>query len=87
MSKIVKYSNWCHFDRLNDVDLVDGERLRVTWPDGKREAIQVVVETSSYQISDHGHPYDVPVRRAFARVRYRGLDVLVRLVGLEAERV
>lgn len=68
----IEHSFSVNRDRLDTVYLRDGDRLRVTFPDGHSEAVSVVV---------HG-----PKNQAHARIGYHDVACLLPLVGLEAVR-
>lgn len=86
MSRIERYSNWCEIDRLDSIDLKEGEFLQVFWPNGDIEILVCGINSHSYTISDHGHPYSVPVREAYIHANYKGQPIKVELLGLEAQR-
>lgn len=87
MNKIERYSNWCEYDQLDGNTLIDGEELCVQFPDGTSLDLRVTVVESSYEASDMGHPWRVPVRKAYWETKVRGIPVRVPLVGLSASRV
>ena len=85
--KIETYSNWCHFDRLDGVDLVDGDRLIITFPDGKERLVKAIVQREDYTTYEQGgHHTNIPVRRAYAETSVWGVPVKLPLAGLEARR-
>lgn len=89
MNKIEIYKNWCEIDQLNGINLEDGEVLKVKWPNGEITVETIILEKTSYQVSDHGHPWDVAVNRAYAQTECRGVKCLLRLSGKDilCERV
>lgn len=89
MKKVEIYSNWCESDSLNDIILRDGEKIRVQWFDGTITEEQVTIMCSSYNVSDHGSIYAVPIDKAYIQVFYKGIPALIRLAGTEllCERV
>lgn len=87
MSKIERYSNWCWIDRLDGVDLKDGEMLFVRFPDGHHEGITCIVKPRKVSVQDMGSKYDAPESLAFFKIEYHGVTTLVPLVGLDARRV
>lgn len=87
MNKIECYSNWCWIDRLDGVDLKNGELLFVRFPDGHAQGVECIVETKTVRVSEQGGHYDAPSMRAFAEIIYHGVPVKLPLVGLEARRV
>jgi len=84
---IERYSNWCSIDRLDGVDLRDGEELLVKWPNGQHEVIVIKVRTGSFQVSDHGHSYDAHESLACFVTDYCGVRAEVPLVGVLAKRM
>lgn len=87
MKRIKALKNWCDIDQLEGVDLKDGEKLRVEFKDKTVEVVKIKVEPSSYETSDMGHPYTIPVRKAVVTKKVAGVTVQVPLVGLKAERI
>lgn len=87
MNAIERYSNWCSIDRLDGIDLKDGELLIIRWPDGQFGQVQLCVETGTFEIGEQGG--DFQARRSHASViaYHRGVQVRVPVVGLEAQRV
>lgn len=85
--EVVEYSNWCNIDQLHGTTLSAGELLEIEWPDKTTEYTSVVTEESSYQISDMGTPYQVPVCKAYGVLKYHGAEIRVRLLGLRARRL
>jgi hypothetical protein len=82
----VNYSNWGDWEQLDGKTLVDGEALRVTWPDGSTLDALVKVVDHGQAISDHGSSYTGSRVRAYVEIDYRGVRALVPIRGLEAER-
>ena len=89
MSKVITYSNWSYIDQLDGVALEDGERLALTWPDGETTEDVINVQKGHVNVSEQGSPrgYDCPVSKAFVLRRVNGVDVQVRIVGIEARRI
>lgn len=87
MNKIERYSNWCDIDRLDGVDIYDGEPLFVRFPDGACKGVEVVVKQSTYPVSEQGGQWNHRESLAYAQIDYHGVKALVPLVGLEARRV
>lgn len=85
--KVNTYSNWCYIDQLDGEDLKHEEVLKITFPDGHSIKQKIIVETSKETTSDMGHPYDLPIKKAFVQIIFHGKKINVSLVGLEAERV
>ena len=86
MNRIERYLNWCSIDRLDGLDLNDGELLIVAWPDGQLQQVQICVARRTFS---HGNPCDGEgiESHAFAVAYHRGVQVKVPLLGLEAQRV
>jgi hypothetical protein len=72
---------------LDGKDLKTGDRLQIWWPTGDSEVHKIVVVNRDNTISDMGHPYTVPVRKAHVEIAYRGVKCLVPIEGLEASWV
>lgn len=88
MSKILAHTaDYCDIDRLDGVDLVDGEKLKVTFPDGKTKKVKVSLHESTQPYSDHGHVYTMPVKKAHFTLDYHGHELDFPLEGLEAKRI
>lgn len=87
LGRVVKYSNWGDWEQLNGETLVDGEALRITWPDGTLLDVLIKVIDHRQQISDHGHDSWGSDVRAYVEADYRGVRVLVPILGLEAQRL
>lgn len=87
MDKIERYSNWCWIDRLDGVDIQNGEVLFVRFPDGHAQNVTAVVKRRSVPWDDMGHPCSLPESFAYAEIEYHGVKSLLPLVGLEARRV
>lgn len=81
MNKVETYSNWCEIDRLDGIDLVDGEFVHVLWPDGTETKGRVIVAKSSYEISDMGHPWTVPASKSYLKVKINGQYTQIALAG------
>lgn len=89
MNKVEVYSNWCYLDALDGVPLRENEKLRVKWPDGEITEEKVILESSSYQMMDHGSPCQIGTSKAFVEAQVKGVKCLIRLYGQEilCERV
>jgi hypothetical protein len=77
MSKIMS-AETC--DHLDGRQLVDGERLGVTWPDGTTEDVHVKIWSGA-----EGARFTL-ANRAYLVREYNGTRKLVRLAGVEAVR-
>lgn len=88
MNRIEYVSSWeSGQDRLDGRPIRSGEKLRVNFPDGDPRVVTVHVMTTHGSYSDHGHEHRTEQQRAYCRAAVYGVEVLVPLVGLEAERV
>lgn len=77
MSKIMS-AETC--DHLDGRQLIDGERLGVTWPDGTTEDVHVKIYSGA-----EGARLTL-ANRAYVVREYNGTTKLVRLAGAEAVR-
>jgi hypothetical protein len=82
--EIRTYSNWCYIDRLDGVDLENGEKLVIQFPDGSEEEHTIKVKKFESSASDHGHTVSIPHSEAYIVLEYRGHKVEVRAAGLMA---
>lgn len=87
MKKIEKYRNWGDQDMLDRHLLVEGEVLRVQWPNGECTIETIKVKKGTTHYSDHGHPGTGPDDRAYIDHEVRGFKVQLYLFGLHAERL
>lgn len=87
MSKVTADKNYCDIDKLDGVELKDGERLKVTFPDGKTKKVEVVLHERNEPYNDMGHTYTMPVRKAHFTLDYHGWELDFPLEGLEAKRI
>jgi len=92
--KVVVYSNWCYIDQLAGIDLQDGERVAVRWPDGTVTKETVGVDSSTEETTDHGHRCPIPIRKSYIDlpiVSHRGYALTSRIflntTELELKRV
>lgn len=86
MSRIERYSNWCWIDRLDGVDLKNGEQLLVRWPDGILQDVRCVVVQRTVDVQDMGNTYGAAESFAYAEIDHHGVKARVPLVGMEAKR-
>lgn len=86
---IIKHvSDWgSGYDQLSGVPIHDAEKLRVHFPDGEFRIVTVNVVVTYGSYMDHGHQHETQQRRAYWSGNLFGVDVLVPLVGLVAERI
>lgn len=87
MHPIERKTNWCEIDILNGIEIKNNERLRVKFPNDEILEITVLVVSDFYDISDMGHPYRIPCRKAYLATKWKGQPCRVPLFGLEAERI
>ncbi len=88
MSKVEAYKNWfCDIDRLDEIDLKEGEDLELTFPDGTVERVQVLLHSEKQTYTDHGHTYSMTVSKAYFTLDYHGWEMDCPLEGLEAKRI
>lgn len=73
-------------DELDGKKLVDGEKLRVRFPDGSEEILTVIVKPHYF---DHGVGHRLSVVRhwSYFQLSVRGIIKWITTYGLEAERV
>ena len=89
MNKIERNNNnWYYVDRLDGVDLQDGELLEIVFPDGETTLAIITVEASYNTVKDidHSSRY-LTTSIAFITTDYHGILLKVPLVGLEARRL
>lgn len=89
MSPVEQVSNWGYCDTLDGRRLVQGERLRVRWPDGSETVETCHIHAGRFAHEDHGRPAQGPNDIAFVTGSMRGLDVVIclRQEGILCERV
>lgn len=87
MSLITTYKDYCEIDRLDGVDLANGDRLRLTFPDGSVVDAEIGVAVSSYKSQSGNQSETIRVRKAYIDEVVRGVSTRVYLAGLEAERI
>jgi len=89
MKKIERYSNWCEIDRLDGVDLQDGEQLKVQWEDGTISIETVFVDKFHQRMSEQGGYYDVPYSIAHIYANCRGTKTPIKLIdsNIKCERI
>lgn len=83
---VTRYSNWAEYDQLNGKTLEEGEVLNVIWPDGTRDRVIVTVKTDAHRILEQGGYYTIKTAIAYVKSLYFGQEVLVPLLGVQAER-
>ena len=83
---ITEYSNWCYKDQLHGKDLVDGEQLRIYWPDGSHTDKKIGVNKFRDSTSDMGADTPIVTTKAYVMYSIHGQEVKVMIEGLKAER-
>lgn len=78
-------STWCYHDQLGGVDVVDGERMRLRWPDGHEDTHVVHVESRRSE----GMRDSISHKQAYVMSRVHGVpaQVWLRDSGVLGERV
>ena len=75
-----RYSNWCDYDCYADGKEIEHlDIIAVKWPNGIVTRQTVEVENTSYQASDHGKPWIVPVHLAYIKIKFKGDFLRIRL--------
>lgn len=88
MNQITREGDWGSYsEMLDDKVLGEDEEIIVRWPDGTLQQIRVHLEITHGTVSDMGHEYPTVQYTAYCKAKHRGVDVLVPLRGLEAQRV
>lgn len=82
MTTITTNKNWCSIDQLDGKDLEHGEKLKLQWPDGTVERVQIIVKKRTV-----GNRDPIEEREAFVEKSIHRVIVLVPVKGLKAERV
>jgi len=70
--------SWSSYDCINGVQILDKDKIRITWPNGTKEVVTAIVHHSRETVSDMGTPYDCPVSRAFMNFGYMGSKITIR---------
>ena len=81
--KFTTYSNWCEIDRLGETNLKNGDEVEILWPNKKVTNHILEVRKSSYNISDMGSPYTVPVSTAYIKIEYNGTENTVNVTSIK----
>lgn len=81
------YSDWCDFDRLGETHLKDGSKVEILWPNKKVTKHTLKVRKSSYEVSDMGSPYTVPVTTAYIKTKYNGTENTVKVTSIKGRFV
>jgi len=89
MKKVERYSNWCEIDRLNGIDLVDGEKLKIKWEDGSTSIEVIKVEKYIDKILEQGGYSDIKYSIAYVPINFKGTKSFIGLSGtkIECERI
>jgi hypothetical protein len=88
MNEPTLYSNWGYWDHLDGVELREGERVRVQWPDDTVTEETIRIEARDHEENDHGHRVTIPDRWAYFEKRVAGLTgrVYIRTAKTEGGR-
>lgn len=89
MEKVKRYSNWCEIDRLNGIDLIDGEKLKIKWEDGSTSIEVIKVEKYIDKILEQGGYSDIQYSIAYVPIKFKGTKSFIGLSGtkIECERI
>lgn len=87
MKKVEIYSNWCHYDVIDGVQIKTGDKLLIRWANGTETVHIAKVDSTVVYYSGHGGGDDIPISKAFVTIEYNGSTFPIRLVdaGVEAE--
>jgi hypothetical protein len=87
MNKIERKGDWGSYEEMLDgVTLKDGEPIIVRWPDGDLQPIIVKIVSPSGTVRDMGNVCPTSQRTSYHVASHHSIEVLVPLVGLEAQR-
>lgn len=89
MEAIVQESNWGYWDTLSGRRVIDGEPMRVKWPNGQITEEVCHVDKRPFEYSDHGHRHNGPDDHAYVDHEVNGAKVRVwlRQPGILCERL
>jgi hypothetical protein len=87
VKSIDRYSNWGYMDSLDGWTLVDGEVLRLQWPDGTVTTETIGVELGTMRYSDHGHDCTGPDHKAYITTTHHGHTQRIYIHDFLAERL
>lgn len=87
MNPILFKSDWGGHDEIAGTPLNEGDRIRLRWPDGIIEEVDVRIVESRDTVNDHGHGFVCVYLRAYTMIRHHGVKVLIQLVGIPAELI
>lgn len=87
MKTIDAFENWGSTDSLDQWTLVDGEVLRIKWPDGSTTDERICVEVATFEYDDMGHRCTGTNHLAYVFAMHRGIASKIYLRGMPAERV
>ncbi len=86
-TQITRETGYRCVDQLDGKDLMEGEKLRMSWPDGSTEEVACQTERSSKYMQDGNAHFDLFTSLAYVDVPHRGLNARLYLFGLTAERL
>jgi len=71
---------WTSTDHLGGIEIKNGDKIDVLWPDKTVEQVKVQVVIITESVSDMGTPAETRYSEAYASVIYHGQPVRTRLV-------
>jgi hypothetical protein len=69
---------WNTFDCLGDIDLKDGQKIMLSWPDGTQEEVKVRVRIGHDTVSDMGTPFTRQLSHAWIKTDLHGASLEIR---------
>ena len=84
VNKITAYKDWCDIDRLDGLDLENGELLHVEFPD--RTLVSVITTVKKWHVGGGPGEARLPYSKASIPVEYHGVAIDLPLAGLKAKR-
>lgn len=85
-SVIERSPGCCSIDTLDGVEIRDGETLLVRWPDGQMQTVLACVSSRCDHDRDYSDTHSCRWSHAHVIAYHRGVQVMVPLLGLEAQR-
>jgi hypothetical protein len=88
MSVVYSVNEWEYErDFLDGRQLIDGDRVRVTFPDGSSARHRVVIVRTENELYEMGRVSKEPCLKANIVINYRGKNTLFPIVGMEVELI